>query len=168
MFLIEASHLSNLVPETFDVPSSGGLIESIWLYNGLFQRRAHNLGSPRFLCELWNLNILLNSLDCSRGICSMLSVLCWATEIHHFGSESNLRHLDCFISSSLRLWDVSLRRHAIVNNLVDELWLEKFSCFLRRLRVFMWWNQLHHLRRSLPKSAVAQAPRRSVRRFTLP
>ena len=39
VFLIEAGHLSNLVPETFDVPSSGGLIESISLFKGLFQRR---------------------------------------------------------------------------------------------------------------------------------
>ena len=55
--------LSNLVPETFDVPSSGGLIESILPFKSLFQRRAHNLGSLRFLCELWNLDIFLNSLE---------------------------------------------------------------------------------------------------------
>ena len=36
---------------------------------------------------------------------------------------------------------MSLRRHAIVTNLVDELRLVKFSCFLRRMCVSMW---LHH------------------------
>ena len=77
-------------------------------------------------------------LNCSCGICSLLSVLCWTTGIQHFVSEPNLRLLDCFFSSSLGLWDLSLRRHAIVNNLVDELRLVKF----RRLCVFMW-GQLH-------------------------
>ena len=38
---------------------------------------------------------------------------------------------------------MSLRRHAIVNNLVDELRLEKLDCLLRHLCVFMW-GQLHH------------------------
>ena len=61
---------------------------------------------------------------------------------------------------------MSLHLHAIVTNLVDELRLEKFSCFLLHLCVFMWcWAS--SLRRSLPKSAVAHAHGRSVRRFTL-
>ena len=60
-----------------------------------------------------------------------------------FFSESNLRLLDCFVSSPLGLWDLSLRRHAIVNNLVEELRPEKSSYFLRRLCVFMW-SQLSH------------------------
>ena len=55
-----------------------------------------------------------------------------------FVSESNLRLLDCFASPPLELWDLYLRRHAIVNNLVDELRLEKLDC----LCVFMW-DQLH-------------------------
>ena len=38
---------------------------------------------------------------------------------------------------------LSLRFHAIVNNLVDELRLGKLSYFLRHLCVFMW-GQLHH------------------------
>ena len=65
-----------------------------------------------FCFTLWN---------CSCGICSPLSVLCWTTGIHHFVSESTLRYIHCIVSSSLALWDLSLRRHAIVNNLVDEL-----------------------------------------------
>ena len=56
-------------------------------------------------------------------------------EIHHFVSESNLRLLDCFISSPLGQWDLSLRRHAMVNNLVDELRLEELDCLLRHLCV---------------------------------
>ena len=67
----------------------------------------------------------------------MASVLCCTTGVHLFVSESIVRHLDCFVSSPLGLWDLSLRRHAIVNNLVDELRLVKFSCFLRRLCAFM-------------------------------
>ena len=62
----------------------------------------------------------------------MASDLCWTTGIHHFVSESNLRLLDCFVSS-LGLRDLSLRRHAIVNNLVDEMRLGKLDCLLRRL-----------------------------------
>ena len=105
------------------------------------------------LCfTLWN---------CPCGICSLLSVLCWTTGIHLFVTEWNLRLLDCFFSSSLGLWDLSQRRHAIANNLVDELRLS-----IRDLLVFMW-GQIHHLRRSLSKSTAAHAHQRSVRRFTL-
>ena len=71
------------------------------------------------------------------------AVLCWTTGVHHFGSESNLRPLDCFVSSPLGLWDLSLRRHAIADNLVDELRLGEISCFLLLFFVFMW-GQLHH------------------------
>ena len=91
-------------------------------------------GISIFFWTLWN---------CSCGIRSLLSVLCWTTGIHLFVSESNLRHLDCFVSSPLGLWELSLRRHAIDHNLLDELRLWKFSCFLRRLCVFVW-GQLHH------------------------
>ena len=44
--------LSNLVQETFDVPSSGGLIESVLLFESLFQLHASDFGSHRFLCKL--------------------------------------------------------------------------------------------------------------------
>ena len=54
-----------------------------------------------------------------------------------------LRYLDCIVSSPLGLWNLSLHLHAIVTNLVDELRLEKFSCFLLHLCVFVW-EQLHH------------------------
>ena len=37
------SYLPNLAPETLDVPSSGGLIESTLLFKGIFQRRASDL-----------------------------------------------------------------------------------------------------------------------------
>ena len=107
VFLIKGgSSLPNLVPETFDVPSSGGLIESILHCKSLCQRRAQNLGSPRFLCELWNLNLILNTLWTAPAASVLCwSVLCWTTGTHHFGPGSNPRHLDCFISSSLKLWD---------------------------------------------------------------
>ena len=44
------SSLPNLAPETLDVPSSGGRNESTLLFKGLFQRRASDFGSHRFLC----------------------------------------------------------------------------------------------------------------------
>ena len=49
------------------------------------------------------------------------SVLFCVTDIHQIVSESNMRHLDCFFSSPLGLWNLFLHRHANVNNLVDEL-----------------------------------------------
>ena len=78
-----------------------------------------------------------------NGTALAASVLCCTTGVHHVVSQSNLRHLDCFVSSPLGLWDLSLCRHAIVNNLVDELRLVRFSCFRRRLCFFMR-GQLHH------------------------
>ena len=62
----------------------------------------------------------------------MASVLCCTTDIFHFVSEPNLRHLDCLFSSPLGLWDLSLPRHANVNNLVDELRLGQLNCLLRQ------------------------------------
>ena len=44
--------LSSLVQETFDVPTSGGLIESILLFESLFQIQASDSRSHRFLCKL--------------------------------------------------------------------------------------------------------------------
>ena len=52
--------ISNLVPETLDAPSSGcsvdnpdnSLIESIWLFESLFQRHAPDFGSHHFMCKL--------------------------------------------------------------------------------------------------------------------
>ena len=44
--------VTNLALETFDVPSSGGLIESIVLFRGLFQLPSSDFGSHRFLCKL--------------------------------------------------------------------------------------------------------------------
>ena len=96
------------------------------------------------------------------GICSLLSVLCCTTGILHFVSELNLRLLDCFFSSSLGLWDLSLRRDPIVNNLVDELRLGKFNPFVR-----VHVGPASSLRRSLSKWTVAHAHRQSVRRFPL-
>ena len=57
--------ISRISSETLDAPSSDGLVESISLFEGLFQRYALDLGSHRFLCKLllWNLDLLLNSLD---------------------------------------------------------------------------------------------------------
>ena len=56
----ERDDISNLMPETFDSPSSGrfvdnpdnSLIENISLFEGLFQRYALDLGSHRFLYKL--------------------------------------------------------------------------------------------------------------------
>ena len=77
------------------------------------------------------------------GTAAAASVLCYLFSVGQlesttFVAEPNLRHLNCFFSSPLELWELYLRRHAIVNNLVDELRLEKLDC----LCVFMW-GQLH-------------------------
>ena len=56
----ERDDILNRMPETFDAPSSGcfvdnpdnSLIESISLFEGLFKRHAHNLGSHRFLYKM--------------------------------------------------------------------------------------------------------------------
>ena len=130
-------------------------------------------GSHLVLCKLWLWNLdLRNSLDWDfaltwrSGTASAASVLCWTTGVHHFGSESNLRPLDCFVSSPLGLWDLSLRRHAIADNLVDELRLGKHQLLSASfLRVHVVPTSA--LRRSLSKSTVVHAHRRSVRRFTL-
>ena len=61
-----------------------------------------------------------------------VSLLCCTTGIHHFVAEPNLRHLDCFFSSPLGLCDLSLPRHANVNNFVDELRLGQLNCLLRQ------------------------------------
>ena len=62
----------------------------------------------------------------------------------------NPRHLDCFVSPPLGLWELSLRRHAIVNNLVDELSagdIQQFSASFVRVHV----EPDSSLRRSLLK-----------------
>ena len=111
-------------------------MESISLNESLFQIHASDFGSQAVSVESRSSSEL-------SGTALMASVLCWTTGIHHFGCESNPRLLDCFVSSPLGLWDLSLRRHAIVNNVVDELRLGKLHCLLCRLCVFMW-SQLHH------------------------
>ena len=75
-----------------------------------------------FCFTLWN---------CSCGICSLLD------NCNPFILSLNwiLRHLDCFVSSPLGLWNLPLHLHAIVTNL-DELQLGKFCCFLFHLCVF--------------------------------
>ena len=59
--------------------------------------------------ELSGLDLLFASRSgtATCGICFLLSVLCCTTGIHHFVAELNLRHLDCFFSSSLGLGLVS-------------------------------------------------------------
>ena len=80
--------------------------------------------------------------------------------MHHFFAEPYLNHLDCFVSSPLGLWDLSLHLHANVNNLVDELRLGPLNCLLRQLGRRDLFVRAHvvpasSLRRSLPKSTVA-------------
>ena len=140
------SSLPNLAPETVDVPSSNGPIESTLLFKGLFQRRAPDFGSHRFLCKLCNceiLDLLLNSLEL------LLRHLFFVGQLESTSvSGSNLRLLDCFVSPPLGLWDLSLHRHAIVNNLVDELRLGNSTVFCISRAVgtclcVLMWGQLH-------------------------
>ena len=78
---------------------------------------------------------------------------------------------DCFFSSSLGLWDLSLHRHANINILV-------MNCDWEKLIFHVSWTfgtclfeliggQLQSLRRSLPKSTMAPAHRCSVRKLAL-
>ena len=46
------------------------------------------------------------------GTALTTSVLCCTSGVSHFVFASNLILLDCFFSSSVSLWDLSLRRHA--------------------------------------------------------
>ena len=145
--------ISNLVPKTFDVPSSGGLVESTLLFESLFQLHASDFGSHHFLCELylWSLDLLLNSLDWDfafallSGTALAASVLCWTTGIQF------LNRIWAFSTASSHLHFcgiLSLRRHATVNNLVDELRLGNSTVFCVSRAVgtclcgFMW-DQLH-------------------------
>ena len=93
----------------------------------MFQALAAWLRVPRSSSEL---------SGTATVFCCLLSV--GQLESTTFVSDSNLRLLDCFVSSPLKLWDLSLHRHAIVHNLGDELRLGK----LDYLCVFMW-SQLH-------------------------
>ena len=108
-------------------------------------------------CDCCILDLLPDSLDWDFDFASrsrtapVASVLCCTTGVHLFVSESNLGHLERFVSG---LWDLSLRRHAIVNNLVDELRLGKiqlFSASFVRIHV----GAASSLRQSLPKSTAA-------------
>ena len=60
-----------------------------------------------FCFTIWN---------CTCGICSLLSVLCCTTGINHFVAEPFLRHIDCFFSSPLRLWDLSASSTTLLMN----------------------------------------------------
>ena len=79
----------------------------------------------------------------------MASVLCCITDVLHFVAEHNLRHLDCFFSSTLGLWDLSLPRHANVNNLIDDLRLGNSTVFCVSWAIgiclcVLMWGLLHH------------------------
>ena len=162
---IEAGHpLPNLV---LDAPCSccsvdnpdNSLIESILLFKGLFPASSLPVRAveSRSSSELWN---------CSCGICSLLSVLCWTTGIHHFVSESNLRLLDCFVLSHLNCGlclRVVTRSSTIL--LVNCGWRTRLSS---ASFVCVHVGPASSLATvSLPKSTVAHAHRRSVRRFNL-
>ena len=142
----------NLVLETLDAPSSGSASLTILTTASLRVSRSSKVFSgvmrvildrivscancicgfsSRSSSELSGLRFAFASRSGTEpcGICSLLSVLCCSTGIHNFASESNLRHLDCFFSSPLGLWDLSLHCHANVNNLVDELRLGNSTVF---------------------------------------
>ena len=88
------------------------------------------------------MRVSLSSFELS-GSASAASVFCCLFSVGQlesttFVSESNLRLLDCFVSSPFELWDLSLYRHTIVSNLVHELRLEKVDCLCMFMR-----GQLH-------------------------
>ena len=102
--------LSNVV---MDAPGSGcsvdnpdnSLIESISLFEGLFQRRVRNHGS----CASCNcgISIFFRTLwDCFCGTCSPLFVLCCTTDIIHSVAELNSEM--CRLSHLISTWTEEL------------------------------------------------------------